>query len=101
MKPSSASEADMTDLMGSGDTHEESEDDKLQVESSEKAGQQSDSLVPSNVWAPLGTGVWADENDDMEERSDDDDMNMRLPKVLKAFQCLKEVFDGNFKQMWA
>lgn len=83
----------MTDLMGSGDMHEESEDDKLQVESSEKAGQQGDSLAPSDVWAPLGAGVWADENDD--------NMNMRLPKVLKAFQCLKGVFDGNFKQMWA
>lgn len=65
MKPSSASGADTADLKGSGDAHEESEDDKLTTESSDNAGQKGNDLAPSNVWAPLG--VWDDEDDDIEE----------------------------------
>ncbi|KAH8704387.1 hypothetical protein GQ44DRAFT_820072 [Phaeosphaeriaceae sp. PMI808] len=105
MKPSSTSETNMADLMGCGDGHEELEDDKVIVERGDKTGQRSDDLSPSNVWAPLG--VWDDEsdendeNDEMQGWNDVNDKDMRLPKVLKAFQCLREVFDENFKQMWA
>lgn len=78
--------------MGSGDAHEDSEDEKFLVEISDKAGQQGDNLASLSVWAPLG--VWDEGNDAY-------DVDMRLPKVLKAFQSLKEVFDEKFKQMWA
>ncbi|PVH90972.1 P-loop containing nucleoside triphosphate hydrolase protein [Periconia macrospinosa] len=97
MKPSSVTDIDMADLMDSTDTHETLEED-LQIERSEKAGEHGDSSVPSTVWAPLSKGVWADEDDDIEKPSD---IAMRLPNVLKAFQYVKGVFDGNFKQMWA
>lgn len=30
-----------------------------------------------------------------------DEVDVRLPKVLRAVVCLKEDFDGKFKQMWA
>lgn len=96
MKPSSPSEADATDLKGSGDVHEESKDDNMTIGSHENAGQEGNDSASTNVWAPIG--VWDDEDDEMEGW---DDVDMRLPKVLKAFLCLKGAFDGKFKQMWA
>jgi hypothetical protein len=90
IKPASASEADATDLKGSGDLHEESEDDKIIIESDDIAGQKGS-------YSPL-SNVWDDEDPETEEWGD---VDRRLPKVLKAFLCLKEGFDSKFKQMWA
>jgi hypothetical protein len=91
----------MIDLMGSGDAHEGLEDDKFLVEISNEAGHQGDDMAPLSVWAPLG--VWDDEDDEDDEMNGgkNADVDTRLPKVLKAFQILKEIFDGKFKQMWA
>ncbi|KAL5371040.1 hypothetical protein PMIN04_012697 [Paraphaeosphaeria minitans] len=96
IKPSSPSEADATDLKGSGDVHEESKDDNMTIGSDDNAGQEGNDSASTNVWAPIG--VWDDEDDEVEGW---DDVDMRLPKVLKAFLCLKGEFDGKFKQMWA
>ncbi|KAJ5042660.1 hypothetical protein J3E72DRAFT_253800 [Bipolaris maydis] len=96
IKPSSPSEADATDLKGSGDVHEESKDDNTTIGSDDNAGQEGNDSTSTNVWAPIG--VWDDEDD---ETKGWDDVDMRLPKVLKAFLCLKGEFDGKFKQMWA
>jgi hypothetical protein len=80
-------------IMGSGDACEESEEDRLIIEMNDKAGQQGDTL-PS-------LDVCDSEEDDMGEWNDAGDVDVRLPKVLKAFQSLKKVFDGKFKQTWA
>jgi hypothetical protein len=96
IKPSSPSEADATDLKGSGDVHEESKDDNTMIGSDNDAEQECNDSASTNVWAPIG--VWDDEDDEMQGW---DDVDMRLPKVLKAFLCLKGEFDGKFKQMWA
>jgi len=89
----------MINLMGGGDAQEESEDDNFLVKLGTNVGQRSNGSASTNVWAPLG--VWDDEDDEMDERNDVNDADMRLPKVLKAFQSLKMVFDGKFKQIWA
>jgi hypothetical protein len=89
----------LVDLIGRGDAQEESEDDNLLVKLSDNAEQQGDDSALPNIWAPLG--VWDDEDDEMDERNDVNDADMRLPKVLKAFQSLKVVFDGRFKRIWA
>ncbi|KAH9882277.1 hypothetical protein J1614_001449 [Plenodomus biglobosus] len=96
IKPSSPSEADAINLKGSGDAHEESKDDNMIIESDDNARQEGNDPASTNVWAPIG--VWDDEDDDLEGW---DDVDMRLPKVLKAFLSLKGEFDGKFKQMWA
>jgi hypothetical protein len=90
IKPASVSEVDATDLKGSGDLHEESEDDKMTIESDDIAGQKGNHSPPANVWD--------DEDDEIREWND---VDIRLPKVLQAFLCLKGDFDGKFKQMWA
>jgi hypothetical protein len=90
IKPTSASEADATDLKGSGDLHEDSEDDKMTIESDGIAGQKGN--------YPPSSSVWNNEDDEIEEWSCGD---MRLPKVRRAFLCLKGDFDGKFKQIWA
>jgi len=54
MKPSSPSEADATDLKGSGDVHEESKDDNMTIGSHENAGQEGNDSASTNVWAPIG-----------------------------------------------
>lgn len=89
----------MIDLVGRGDAQEESEDDDLIVKTSGNGGQQVDNSNSTNVRAPLD--VWDDEDDNMDDKNDSNDPDVRLPKVLKAFQSLKVVFDGKFKQMWA
>ncbi|KAH7409767.1 DEAD/DEAH box helicase-like protein [Phaeosphaeria sp. MPI-PUGE-AT-0046c] len=97
MKPCSASEADATDLKGSGDAHAESEDESMTIESDDNEKQRSNNQSSSDAWGPLG--AWDDEEDD--ELEDENDADMRLPKVLQAFKCLKRDFDSKFKQMWA
>jgi hypothetical protein len=89
IKPDAASEADATDLKGSGDMHEEAEDDKI-LENEDIATQNGNHSPPSVVSE--------DEDDEIEEGNE---VDTRLPKVLKAFQCLRRDFDGKFKQMWA
>lgn len=76
--------------------YEESKDDSLTVGSDDNAGQEGKDSASTTVWASIG--VWDDEDDELE---DWDDVDMRLPQVLKAFLCLKGEFDGRFKQMWA
>jgi len=94
MKPSSLSEADATDLKGSGDVHEESKDDNITIGSYENAGQEGNNLALTNVWALIR--VWDDKDNKIEGW---DDVDMRLPKVLKAFLCLKGAFNSKFKQI--
>ena len=64
MKPSLLSEADATDLKGSGDVHKELKDDNMTIGSYENAGQEGNDLALTNVWAPIR--VWDDEDDEME-----------------------------------
>ncbi|KAJ6267400.1 hypothetical protein PSV08DRAFT_411783 [Bipolaris maydis] len=75
IKPSSPSEADATDLKGSGDVHEESKDDNTTIGSDDNAGQEGNDSTSTNVWAPIG--VWDDEDD---ETKGWDDVDMRLPR---------------------
>jgi hypothetical protein len=93
MRSASVSEVDATDLKGSGDLHEELEDDKMTIEKDDIAGQNVSYSPPSSAWDNKD-----DEDDEIKERSQRD---MRLPKVLKAFMRLKENFDSKFKQIWA
>jgi hypothetical protein len=98
MKPDSAFEADTTDLRGSGDLHEESEDDKMIESEDDKMIVESDDIGGQKGIQSPSSNIWDDDDDEIEKWSD---LDRRLPKVLKAFVCLKEDFDSKFKQMWA
>jgi hypothetical protein len=89
-------EANAIDIKGSGDAHEELQDDNMAIGSEDHAGEKGSDPAASTIWAPLG--AFDEEDDEMEEW---DHENMGLPKVLKAFLCLKENFDGKFKEIWA
>jgi ATP-dependent RNA helicase DDX60 len=84
MKPSSASEVDMMDVMGSGDAHEEVEDEK--------------SLAKTATQNDEGDGGDEDDSSTCEAGVDHEG---GLPKVLKMFQALRDSFDEKFKLIWA
>lgn len=115
MKLSPTSDADMIDVMGSGDAREEQEDDKaIEKQEAQKAapGREEAKEKPTEVldesndvpdsWdtsAPSNTAAVG--RDQSPSTSENVEKENGLPKVLKAFELLQEEFNEKFKKMWA
>lgn len=95
MKLSPNSDADMIDIMGSGDAYEEQQDDKaIDKQEAQKSGRGDEKDQEGSALMEAGDDGDFDDYEDGEN-------DKGLLKVLKAFKILQEEFNEKFKKMWA
>ncbi|KAI1325090.1 P-loop containing nucleoside triphosphate hydrolase protein [Xylariaceae sp. FL0255] len=111
LKLSDSSDAEMTDLMGSGEALEEQRDDiAMEKEEAKKAKQQAAVAAPAatkrakervaDSWESAANDMELETSglsDDAESKTD----GSGLMDVLRAFQLVREEFDAKFKNIWA
>jgi superfamily II RNA helicase len=116
VKLSPNSDAEMIDVMGSGDTFEEQQDDKaIDKQEAQKAGINKESVKESgkpmetsdevvgvpDSWDTAAPPKAAASRAQSPAAWADGEGEKGLLEVLKAFKILQEEFNGKFKKMWA